>query len=155
MEQVSVLVLSDIGDQNRFVRRSDAWLATQDVDDEEDDDHQDGDPNRHFPKRAKARHTPVQRKTLGAGETGAAISASLRLKRTDAATFRAGFGIEPLRHKGEIACARKNFQWYERDGFAQFPPGGTAQIRQAGGHTASGAHYMHIGMIHLFDTLVV
>jgi hypothetical protein len=109
-----VLVLSVIGDQNRIVRGLDARLDAQDIDDKEDDNHQDGDPNRYFPKRAHARHAPVQRGTLASGETDVAVSASLRLKRVNAATLRAGLGIEPLRHKREIARAGKNFQWYER-----------------------------------------
>ena len=92
----------------------DAGLTAQDVDHKEHDNHQDGDPNRYFPERADTCHAPVQGETLGAGETSVAIPAGLRLKRADATTFRAGFGIEPLRHTREIARTRKNFQWYER-----------------------------------------
>jgi hypothetical protein len=88
----------------------DASLATQYVHKDEQDNHQDGDPKNQLAERADSSRAPVQGKSFGAREAGVAVSASLGLKRADAATLRAGLRIEPLRHKQEIARGGKIFQ---------------------------------------------
>jgi hypothetical protein len=108
------LVLSEIGSRNYFVKCLNAELAAQNVDENEDDNHQDGNPNRDSLKRAHASYAPVERKLPVLGKDKVAIPASLRLKGADAATLRAGLGIEPLRHHQEIARGVKTFQWYEQ-----------------------------------------
>lgn len=55
-------------------------LAAQDVDDEENHDHQNGEPNRQFAKRIGAGGTPVEGEAFGAGERSTAVAASARLE---------------------------------------------------------------------------
>ena len=57
----------------------DARLAPQNVDNQEDDDHRDGDPNRHLPNRAHSCRSPVQREALGPRKPVVAVPANVPL----------------------------------------------------------------------------
>jgi hypothetical protein len=85
-------------------------LRAQDIDQEQNGDHDDGEYDDRNPQSAFSLDQPVQRERIGTCKTEFAVLAGFRLLRADAAAVWAGLRKHSVRHCREITRRAKKFQ---------------------------------------------
>jgi len=85
-------------------------LGAQDIDQEQNGDHDDGEYDYRNPQSAFSLDQPIQGERIGTCKTEFAVLAGLCLLRADAAAVWAGLRKHSVRHCREITCYGKNLQ---------------------------------------------